>query len=107
MGSQARSHKLLVLEDGVVQGMASSSVFALEFPMLNPVKAAQTAVAAGGCSACAARQRRAALLQALQSAKAGIAAMPAEKKLRLKELLDAERVRLVYQSGGKSVTLTF
>lgn len=99
------THKLLVLEDGVLSRLSSDAKLAAEFPALARVKAALAPLK--GCAPCQERARRKALDEALQAAKASLAGMPADRKVRLKEALAAEKVRLVYRDGDRVVELTF
>lgn len=99
--------KLVVIEEGVLMVMSNSPTFVKEFPFLATVAAQARAKQKkrGGCGSCGRKKDQAVLYG---SAKKALAGMDSTKKRRLKELLNAERVRIVYRSGeNKSVELTF
>lgn len=99
--------KMVVIEDGMLVSMAANEAIAAEFPFLKPVlAAARTAARGGGCGSCgqAARTKAAAYRQA----KLNLAGLPSDKKRRLKELLNAQAVRLLYKdAANRAQQLTF
>lgn len=94
--------KAVVLENAKILALAGDVRFTSEFPFLNQVKAAAGAKKSG-CSACAERARQRAVSAAVEAAKSAIAALPADRKRRLKEMLNAPQVRVYH---GR-VELTF
>lgn len=94
---------LVVLEEAAITALAVNPKAAAEFPVLGAVK---TAARAGGCGRCGAAAR--ARARVFQDVKQALAGMDASRKRRLKELLNAAKVRLVFRTaGGRVQTLTF
>ena len=99
--------KLVVLEDSKIRNMFTNTVILAEFPF---VKAAadrsKQIVKKAGCGSCGQKGR---LNKAVyQSVKQAIARLPNEKKARLKQLLNADQLRLYYQNAnGVAEKLTF
>jgi hypothetical protein len=85
----------------MLSGMAANSTFLKEFPFLKRLNT-DAAKKRGGC--CGANNKRAALFTA---AKQAIVSLDAARKKRLKELLNAERVRLMLKQGSKVREITF
>lgn len=90
--------KLVILEEGMIIGLANNNQFLTAFPFLSPLKKLTTA-RAGGCGKCgtAAKQRG----QLMQSAKMAIIGLGGDKKKQLKRLLNAEKVQIRYRSGDE------
>lgn len=87
---------MVVLDDSVLYHMASNSQFVSSFPFLSTLKNAQKSCGCSGPSI------------DTNAVKRQIAALDAEAKKRLKKLLNADRVRLIYRNeAGKLVQLTF
>jgi len=88
--------KLVILEEGMIIGLANNSQFLSAFPFLSPLKQLTTA-RAGGCGKCgtAAKQRG----QLVQSAKMAIIGLGGDKKRQMKRLLNAEKVQIRYRAG--------
>jgi hypothetical protein len=98
----APKRELVVIEEGNLTSMARSQQFVAEFPFLTAL-ANQTA--RSGRSCCGGNVAR---QNAFASAKQTLAGMDSEKKRRLKELLNANKVRVVYtNTSGRRVELTF
>lgn len=101
------ARKLVVLEEGQLVALALNKDVAAEFPFLAPLASiAKAAPARRGCGACGtANNDRAA---AFQKAKAAVAGMDSARKRRLKQILNAEQVRVLYRRpSGKGEELTF
>jgi hypothetical protein len=100
--------KMVVLEEGVLAGMAVNDVFAKQFGFLNKIHAVGKSengkkVGCGGCSRAAAERA-----EAFTAVKQAIASMDATRKRQLKDLLRAQQVRLTYKNASnKVVQLTF
>lgn len=96
------THKVLVLEDTVLMTLAMNPNFVKEFPFLaNGAKPA----AKGKCAPC--NRAAARRVQTMHVIKQSIVNMGSEKKLRLKEMLSAEKIRLRLAQNGKVVEYTF
>ncbi len=96
-------HKLLMLEETVINSMAGNPNFVKEFPFLKNVS---TSVAKRtGCGKCNRRPSRG--VQAVNAAKLQIVQMGKEKKVRLKKLLRAEKVRVRVGEAGRVTEYTF
>jgi hypothetical protein len=99
----ARTHRLVTIQDNTLQGMAQDPRFVAALPFLGGLKNAKKG---SNCSKCGSSNKY--KTEVFQSAKRAIATLGAERKNKLKELLDTDRVRLVYRSHqGKFVELTF
>lgn len=96
-------HKLLVIEESVLNSMASNPNFITEFPFLKNVSSNKSART--GCGRCNRRASR--RVQAVNAAKQQIVQMGKEKKVRLKKLLRAEKVRIRVGEGGRVTEYTF
>ena len=96
---------LKTIEDSTILAMANSKKFTDEFSFL--LKAQQVArKTSRTCSTCDNGKKE--RTRVLQNIKAGLAGMGSERKRRLKELLNAKKVRISYtMASGKIVTLTF
>lgn len=95
---------LLVLEDGVVRAMIQDAAYRAVFPFLQ--KAADK-LTSGGCGRCN-RQRHQAEANLMTEVKQAIASMPSSKKIELKKMLQANKVRLHYRTvSGQPQRLTF
>jgi hypothetical protein len=93
--------KLVNVDDATIASMAVNTSFTSEFPILVAAKN----YAGKSCSGCGGAARKRA--EVFRKIKEGLAAMPPEKKRRLKELLGTEQVRITYKNaGGKPVVLT-
>lgn len=99
--------KLLVLEDQTLTRLADHPELQKLVPSLRRVREVRDRMGAAGCTSCARNRLRAELVAGLQAAKAAIAGLPPDSKIRLREVLGARRVRLVYRDGAKIRELTF
>lgn len=101
--AEATQRKLVVIEDSMVLSMAQNQQYLGEFPFLQGL--AQAAVRRGrGCGRCGSANKERA--QVLNAAKAAIAGMSPEKKKRMMKLLNTEKMRVIFMSGGKTVSQT-
>lgn len=92
----------VVIEDSVIVSMLGDTQFTDEIPCLQN-QASLLKPASGGCGACA-RRRQEAQKQALASIKTCLAGLAAEKKAKLKELLDTQQITLVFTSNTGQVS---
>lgn len=97
---------LVVLEDSTILTMISDTQYSSKIPCLaNKKDVFRTS--AGGCGTCA-RKRQEKQRYEMARIKSCLAALSAEKKMELKKLLDADKVRVVFvNTSGKVVQLTF
>jgi hypothetical protein len=101
--AETAKRKLVVIEDTTILNMARNEKFLGEFPFLTSLGAiAKKKV--GGCGQCGSGNRERG--QALNAAKATIAGMSAEKKKRLMQLLNAEKIRVVFNDGARTLSKT-
>jgi hypothetical protein len=97
--------ELVVVEDGTILMMLRDSRYA-DIPCLTN-KAAVFQNTATGCSACA-RKRKQKQREEMARIKSCLAVLAPEKKILLKQLLDARKVRVTYvRADGEVVQLTF
>lgn len=97
-------NRLVFIEDGVLLSMALNETYLREFPFLNALRAA-TNSGRPRCGRCQEdKNSRASILAA---AKRTLAGLDSTRKERLKELLNAEKVRISYIDGKRSVERTF
>lgn len=98
---QEGRRKMVVVEEGTLAGMAANAAFTAEFPFLAPLA---NMGRNPGCCGKAAQERS----KVFGAAKVALAGMSAEKKRRLKELLNANNVRVTYRTPtNRVVALTF
>lgn len=97
--------KLIVIESGLIAGMARDARFLKEFQFLGSIAKAQPKKK--GCGACARAAGETAALYA--AAKRTIAGLDSDKKRKLKDMLNAEKARVTYVNPGskKVIELTF
>lgn len=105
-------HKLLVLDDSMVMSIMNDNKIISQIHAIKvAVDRARTApgpggVKRGGCTPCQAKARNVAIN--LMLVKKTIAQLPDESKKKLKQLLNAKQVRIVYRNdSNKIVQLTF
>jgi len=100
---QQPRHVLVVLTDGVLTRLAASDSFITEFPFLSALtKLTRT----GGCGACG--RRNSANAEAYNAVKRNIAGLASDRKQKLKHMLSAKAVRVIYRADdGKVIQLTF
>lgn len=98
--------KLVVIEEGTLTSMALNAAIAREFPVLAPIAKLARAAPRAGCGSCGrAGQERAVTFQRVKQA---LASMDATQKRKLKDLMNAQSMRLLYRdNAGKAQQLTF
>lgn len=99
--------KLVVIEDGLLLSMASNATFVAAFPFLAALQNPQVrAGTRGGCGSCGGKNN--ARNSALLAAKANLANMDVDSKRRLKEMLNTQQVRIIYQDANhRTIAKTF
>jgi|SRR6185312_4287140 len=97
---------LLVLEDSVTAQLLQNPEFQTAFPQLKAFipPASNDPKKCGSCAATRIAQQRALLMDGARSA---IAALGPQDKVRLKQIVGAQQVRLSYRAGHRHVKLTF
>ena len=103
MADEKPQVRLAVLEDSALRSMASQARFVSSFPFLAALNTAPVP-ARGGCGSC---QKNRAASQQMNQVKLAISSMSAEDKVRLKEMLGAQRARVTYNQNGRVVEKTF
>jgi hypothetical protein len=102
-------HKLLIIDDSMAVAIISNLKIIQEIPAIKV--AADNAKAKGsrplfGCRPCQAKARNVAM--DLMQIKQTIAQLPDSDRKKLKELLNADKIRLVYRTpSNKLVQLTY
>jgi len=90
------------LEEGILVSMAVNEKFRQAFPFLQTINAARSTQ-----KTCCGR-KTAQNWQELDQVKQQIAGLDSERKRQLKQLLNAEEVRLVYRdASGRTIQLSF
>lgn len=96
-------HKLLILEEAALISMAANPNFIREFSFLKGLQQLRkTRTGCGRCNKGAGKR-----VQLVNAAKTSVVSMGAEKKQRLKQLLNAEKVRVRVAAAGKVTEYTF
>jgi len=97
---------MVVLEDGLLASLAVNPVFTAEFPVLAPIAKLAKSPQRAGCGSCGrAGQARTSTYQQVKQA---LASMDSTKKRKLKDMLNAQSVRIIYKdSRNKAQQLTF
>lgn len=98
--------KMVVIEEGTLTTMAMNANVLKEFPVLGPIAKLAKASPRAGCGTCGrAAQVRSKLFQQVKLALAG---MDGERKRKLKDLMNASSMRLLYRdNAGRAQQLTF
>lgn len=97
-------NKLLILEESVLLTMLGNPTFVQEFPFMMGAEGV-IKTKASGCGRC--NQKAGRQIQAINGIKQAIVSMSIEKKQKLKQMVNAEKVRLRISSGGKVTEHTF
>lgn len=98
------THKLIVLENGVLASLAANSNYLREFPFLR--RLATSGFNNKGCRSCARSNQ--ATADAYMSAKLSIAGLASDRKALLKTMLSTRQARVTYRRpDGKMIMLTF
>lgn len=92
-------HKLLTLDEAVLYSMSGNPNFVKEFPFLAPLSRLRNKK--GGCGRCGRNKSAAQRVNAVNSIRSALATMGDAKKQKLKELLNADQVRIRVANGGK------
>ena len=100
----AELNKLLILEESVLLGMIGNPSFVQEFPFLAGSESVIKAKSSG-CGRCSQKAGR--RIQAINGIKQSIVSMSVEKKQKLKQMLNSEKVRILISAGGKVTAHTF
>jgi hypothetical protein len=96
-------HALYVLENSALVNLASDKRFTSRFPFLAALQGKKPA-ASGGCGSCARKTEE--VNRAFNAAKAQIASLNAADAAAFRELLNARKVRVSYNDGGRSLVKT-
>ena len=97
-------HKLTIVDNGLIDKMRANSNFLVAFPFLRTVGNARVVTGGGGkCGGCS----RSAAFTDYNTIKLALNALNASDKIRLKALLEADQVRLVFRKGKSVVTANF
>jgi hypothetical protein len=103
MAEQRTIRQLVVIEDGTLVGMARNPAIVAQFPFLASLAVAP--VHRAGCGRCGGRSS--AQQAAFNAAKATIAGLDHDAKNRLRSLLNANKLRVRYVDGRRTVERTF
>ena len=99
---------LLIIEDAVINSLLQNAAITNEFPFLRTAADRKTSASrGGGCGRCQKRKNR---NNAVDYAviKEGIGSLPKSRKARLKEILQADKIRVYYtNTQNQKVKLTF
>ena len=105
MADPKLQHKLVLIQDSLLDSMAADVKFSRELPFL---KGLLNLPRPATCRSCNRGQAQVVRQQTYASAKRTMAGLPAEKKRKLKELLNAKQIRIIFRNdGGKIIELTF
>lgn len=97
---------LVTIEDSTILTMLNDKAFSQAIPCLFN-KVHLFSGGGGGCGACR-RKREQRMRDEMAKIKSCLAALDSDKKLQLKQLLGAKKVRVVFaRPGGEVVQLTF
>lgn len=94
--------ELVPLDDATIAAMASNQRFLVAFPFLTGIGRVASARTCGSCGTAA--KERSAKFGAVKRAFAG---MGEEAKRKLKEMLNAKKIRVTYLNDKKVIELTF
>lgn len=101
-----QKRKMVVIEEGTLTTMALNPSIAKAFPVLQAIAKLARGRSSSGCGSCGkASQERA---KTFQHVKLSIASLDLASKRRLKDLMNAQQMRLLYKdAAGKPQQLTF
>lgn len=97
--------KLLIVEESTLVAMASNPNLVKEFPFLSGLNSTPATPKTGGCGRCSQKASR--RISVVNGIKQSLIAMGAEKKQRLKKLLNTEKIKIRVASNGKITEYTF
>lgn len=106
MADAPQKRKMVIIEEGTLTAMALNPTIAKAFPALAGIAKLARGGGKPGCGSCGrASQERA---KVYQQAKLALAGMDSTKKRQLKDLMNAQSMRLLYKDhAGKAQQLTF
>ena len=94
---------IVYLEEGVLVSMAANEKFREAFPFLKQINLARSTQKTSCCG-----RKTAVDQQTFDMAKQQIASLDSERKRQLKQLLNAEKVQVVYRdASGRTIQMTF
>jgi len=98
-------HNLVIIEDNRIDGMLADEKFMTAFPFLRGLKPHLKK----GCRSCGGGTVLAARMKFYGGVKIALANMDQNNKRKLKELLNAKNVRIIYRREGqpRPIQLTF
>lgn len=99
--------RMVVIDDSLLASMAGNRAFLAEFPFLAKVRELTQARVNPGCGGCQGKAAPTPRNLLLGSLKATVASMGDAKKLKLKQMLNTQQVRISYLSGTRVVQHTF
>lgn len=100
---RAQPRKLVMIEEGTLISLSLNAAILKEFPFLGTIGAKTKPRGCGSCGRAAAARSA-----VFGDIKRQIASMADDRKRRLKELLHAEKARILYRNAsGRAVELTF
>ena len=97
--------KLMVIEESTLVSMASNPNIVKEFPFLSGLNTTPATPKTGGCGRC--NQKASRRISVVNGIKQSLIAMGAEKKQKLKKLLNAEKVKIRVANNGRITEYTF
>jgi hypothetical protein len=101
----AEPTKLLIIEESTLAALASNPTIVQEFPFLSGLNATPAAPKTGGCNKCSQKGNR--RIAVVSGIKQSLIALGAEKKQKLKKLLNAEKVKIRVANNGRITEYTF
>src|ERR1700677_2724285 len=94
-------NKLVYIQDSLLEQMARTDVYLKEFPFLRGLIETRGRT---GCRRCGGGEAARTRQRTYASTKAAIAGLASDRKRKLKEMLNARQVRVVYRtSAGKAL----
>ena len=104
---QARANRVVVMENAVLEQMASNKAFLNEFPSLRKILVANKA-AGDSCSGCTGTRAGSARGDTYQEVKMALSGMATSRKSLLKQMLNTDKIEIVFRgSNGKAVRNKF
>lgn len=97
--------KLVNIEEGMLVQMANNQAILKEFPFLKSLQSFN--VAKTSCNTCSGGRNGGQKAIVFTSAKQTLASMGNDKKLKLKKLLNAQKIRIRYKQGARIIEQTF
>jgi hypothetical protein len=98
--------ELVIIENGTITGMLADASIVAQVPCLQSAAAAANAQPSKGCGKCG--RKNSAKAAEYTSIKNCLASMSSDNKMKLKQILNATRLRIVYvNNSGRIIKLTF